>query len=99
MPTPWLVVSSWQEGKLVSLHCGVCPPVNVWLMYSNAISLPSGEISGVNGPWNCVTGPATGAPSLTKVGISDSTLPSRPIVRIRSPVASAAIVPSSACET
>jgi hypothetical protein len=42
---------------------------------TNAIFVPSGEISGSNGPWNWFTGPETGAPSLTNVGMSASTSP------------------------
>jgi hypothetical protein len=63
------------------------------------MSLPSREISGLNGPPNWLTGPGAGAPSLTYVPNSASTSPVRESFWIFSPPTSAAIVPSSACET
>ena len=69
------------------------------MTHSNATLVPSGEISGLNGPWNRLTGPACGAPSLTTVGKSASTLPVRESLCSRSPGASAIISPVSAWET
>ncbi len=69
------------------------------MKYSYATFVPSGEICGLNGPWNLFTGPAVGAPSLIGVRKSASTLPSRLSLCNRSPGARATIVPSSACET
>ena len=69
------------------------------MIHSNATLLPSGEISGLKGPWNRLTGPACGMPSLTTVPKSARTLPLRESLCSRSPGASAIISPVSAWET